>query len=432
MPDIKLRDGSGVEQTYTGVDTITVPLADGSGTWTYGLTDEELNFSSGFYNFYSGRLNRFLKNEADRKRIKIHSGTDSYSGFAFTFAGSNSIEDLSGIELTFDDEENYQRNRFSEVFCDMYMLKELPTITNKDYSVNLYGNQSSSSFKNCYGLDENKIKKFIDKFYNTTIYQGCDFYAWCHSIRDGSNLTPDRLFNYKVTSQTNTNFFNGSFSLEKMVIPVFNKNYITTDNIFTSYGFIGESLPRVNSITFRKAEDGYPQKVSWKNQILDFTYNTKRLGFSTGSSYNQYWLAPYSTSGITKEKNIFYMNESYYNDSQYISNQNDLDSFKEIIDERYQLLKNDPDWFAMSNIQDRTTNKTYYIAQYYSRFNHDSVVELIDSLPDASEYLASAGGTNTIKFYGKNGLWTDGGAINTLTEEEIAVAAAKGWTVTFI
>ena len=36
MPDIKLRDGSGVEQTYTGVDTITVPLADGSGTWTYG------------------------------------------------------------------------------------------------------------------------------------------------------------------------------------------------------------------------------------------------------------------------------------------------------------------------------------------------------------------------------------------------------------
>ena len=45
MPDIKLRDGSGVEQVYTGVDTITVPLADGSGTWTFGLTDEELNFS---------------------------------------------------------------------------------------------------------------------------------------------------------------------------------------------------------------------------------------------------------------------------------------------------------------------------------------------------------------------------------------------------
>ena len=46
MPDIKLRDGSGVEQTYTGVDTITVPLADGTGTWTYGLTEEELTFTN--------------------------------------------------------------------------------------------------------------------------------------------------------------------------------------------------------------------------------------------------------------------------------------------------------------------------------------------------------------------------------------------------
>lgn len=39
MPDIKLRDGSGVETTYNNVDTITVPLADGSGTWKYSSGD---------------------------------------------------------------------------------------------------------------------------------------------------------------------------------------------------------------------------------------------------------------------------------------------------------------------------------------------------------------------------------------------------------
>ena len=44
MPDIKLRDGSGVENTYQGVDTITLPLADGSGNWTFGLTDEDLTY----------------------------------------------------------------------------------------------------------------------------------------------------------------------------------------------------------------------------------------------------------------------------------------------------------------------------------------------------------------------------------------------------
>ena len=46
MPDIKLRDGSGVENTYQGVDTITLPLADGSGNWTFGLTDEDLAYDT--------------------------------------------------------------------------------------------------------------------------------------------------------------------------------------------------------------------------------------------------------------------------------------------------------------------------------------------------------------------------------------------------
>ena len=81
-------------------------------------------------------------------------------------------------------------------------------------------------------------------------------------------------------------------------------------------------------------------------------------------------------------------------------------------------MKNDPDSW------------TYDIN--YSKYNHDSAVETINSLPDTSAYIATAGGTNTIKFEGASGSKTDGGAINTLTEEEIAVAAAKGWTVTLV
>lgn len=87
-------------------------------------------------------------------------------------------------------------------------------------------------------------------------------------------------------------------------------------------------------------------------------------------------------------------------------------------DATYQALKNDPDSW------------TYDIN--YSKYNHDSAVETINSLPDTSAYIATAGGTNTIKFNGASGSKTDGGAINTLTEEEIAVAAAKGWTVTLV
>ena len=104
----------------------------------------------------------------------------------------------------------------------------------------------------------------------------------------------------------------------------------------------------------------------------------------------------------------------------YILNYNSgITADKEVTDDAtYQALKNDPDWFTC-DIK-------------YSRYNHDSAVRTINSLPDTSAYLATAGGTNTIKFKGAAGSATDGGAINTLTSEEIAVATAKGWTVTFV
>lgn len=88
-------------------------------------------------------------------------------------------------------------------------------------------------------------------------------------------------------------------------------------------------------------------------------------------------------------------------------------------DTSYQLLKDNEDSY------------TRKIA--YSRYNHDSAVETINTLPDTSAYLAESGGTtNIIKFKGASGSATDGGAINTLTEQEIAVAAAKGWTVSLV
>ena len=66
-----------------------------------------------------------------------------------------------------------------------------------------------------------------------------------------------------------------------------------------------------------------------------------------------------------------------------------------------------------------------------SVYNHNSAVETINSLPDTSAFLAEVGGTNTITFYSDQGANTEGGAIGNLTAEEIAVAAAKGWTVAF-
>lgn len=60
----------------------------------------------------------------------------------------------------------------------------------------------------------------------------------------------------------------------------------------------------------------------------------------------------------------------------------------------------------------------------YSRYNHDSAVETINSLPTCTN------GGNKIIFKGDNGSLTDGGPISNLSPVEIAVATHKGWTVT--
>lgn len=132
--------------------------------------------------------------------------------------------------------------------------------------------------------------------------------------------------------------------------------------------------------------------VKWARQILDFS---KQTGWTNNGAYNIC-----GREGDTREGIIT--------------------ADKEVKDDAtYQALKNDPDWFTQN------------VA--YSRYNHDSAVETINSLPDCSAYQTSSGyAANTIKFMGAAGSATDGGAINTLTEDEIAVAAAKGWTVTLV
>ena len=88
-------------------------------------------------------------------------------------------------------------------------------------------------------------------------------------------------------------------------------------------------------------------------------------------------------------------------------------------DETYNLYKNDPDAWA------------YKLE--YSFYNHDSALETIKSLPYTQMVdIPQSELQNVIKFYGKSGEKTDGGAINTLTAEEIAIATNKGWTVSFV
>lgn len=97
----------------------------------------------------------------------------------------------------------------------------------------------------------------------------------------------------------------------------------------------------------------------------------------------------------------------------------------------YEALKNDPDYYVYNNNTQTYDGKQVKVGLLYSRYNHTSAVETINSLPDCSAYCAEINNTNTIEFKKYSGALTDGGGVNTLTEQEIAVATNKGWTVAF-
>ncbi len=137
------------------------------------------------------------------------------------------------------------------------------------------------------------------------------------------------------------------------------------------------------------------------NQAFSSCYRLKALTFETITKAQ--WSGQIIDLTCTG-----YGSSSYFNTEKKITD-----------DTTYQALKNDPD------------NWTANVA--YSRYNKTSAIETINSLPNCSAYISanSSRTNNTIKFKGDSGSLTDGGAINTMTEEEIAVATAKGWTVTF-
>lgn len=288
-------------------------------------------------------------------------------------------------------------NYLSYTFRNMALLEESPKLRGVlDVTRNL---NLDNFITGC-----SRIKSFEDLFtddmlkdFNTIQCTGAYSCAKPIQFRGCTSLrtVPTWWYNFRLCEDS-TAFPNYSYtiyynmvgwcnSLDEIVnIPVWKCNAAQTTNMFnTAFDY----AVRLKDITF-ETNDGQPIEVKWKTQTINLTTVGAGVGGGavTVEQYSQF-------NGITKDKKV-------------------------IDDATYQALKNDPDWY---------TEKPEY-----SRYDHDSAVRTINSLPDTSAYLASAGGTNTIKFTKNFGANTDAGAIETLTAEEIAVAAAKGWTVSLV
>ena len=275
---------------------------------------------------------------------------------------------------------NIKENELVDTGYTFYYSK----IVSPPYINNLKVFNLSSIFNNCYYLTE-VPEDYFDAWDFSEIHksESGDFssmFNWCDRLK---KIPSDLSMFYNLSKKSYYNFHQAAFYNCNVLGKVTNlpvSPVIYSQNIFYNTFSL---CRRLKQITF-SLNNGTPKTASWQAQVIDLT---REVGYTTMRE-------PLSNYGMPSDTKI--------------SN-----------DATYQLLKDNEDSWAEGKA--------------YSRYNHDSAVETINTLPDTSAYLAESGGTtNIIKFEGASGSATDGGAINTLTEAEIAVAAAKGWSVSFV
>ena len=309
--------------------------------------------------------------------IRIHVGASAQNAFS-----NSTIEDASNITIYLDANGTGTHN-----YClaENKAMKKLPKV---HFKQGLTSNNNTYFFQNCYQLaeiDENIFmqKTLADGVFTPTgtlaISNQCRLnymFSGCYSLRelpilhDGTQRAGYNNYGYQ-------NLFTYCYSLNKITnIPVL--SYAYSSNQFSSaFAY----CCRVNKITFETHADGTPYTANWSKQTIDLS---SYVGYTNSASR----ITDYN-SGLDASTLI-----------------NRLDQWNE--------RKDNPDAWCLCDSGE------------WSLYNHDSAVETIKSLPDCS-----AGSGNTIVFLGNSAIST-GNPISKLTEEEIAVATAKGWTVTLV
>lgn len=332
---------------------------------------------------------------------------------------------------------------------------ELPLMTNGDYAFrgsawnglmeNIETNLTSANYMFAYNELE-EIPMTIN--FDTTVEYGRDMsYMFAYSkIKYPPKLTnaiPHNMsymfYNCEYLEEIPEDFDNGFISWVRDAYPL---NYYPT--VYAANGLFSNCyrLKRVasNFINHNISKDSaneYPYSSSYSKPAHRFPYNLFNNCYNLRevidmdvfpSSYNTPWGS--SNSFVNTFKNCYMLSRvvfkkgsrsvggqtidlstvGFYSSSDTAVTQY-LPENRVVYSTDYEKYK-DTDYWAYSST--------------YSHYNKASAIETINSLPSTS-------GTNTIKFYGyAGGTSTDGNRIQDMTEEEIAVATAKGWTVTYV
>lgn len=324
---------------------------------------------------------------------------DGWNWFIDEYGYSIKTKDITSASYMFSSASQLQKIPFdinmkhttsydlSSMFGTCSKIEEIPNVNNA------YPNGMSNFFYQCQNL--RYLPEDFGSNWNWERIQTYDYatahqiFAYCYSLRGVPEYFLSQLYGRYSSSYGNPygSMFYYCYNIDEIKnLPV--SPGTLSSNVFTNtFSYCGN----LKSLTFMTNEDGTPKTANWKSQTIDLS---KGVGYCvlSYSSYKRDYRC-YNSGRI--------IDKAIYNQ------------------ETYMALKDDPEAFVSGYSSENP--------EQFSKYNHDSAVETINSLPDTSAY-----GTNTIKFTGAAGASTDGGAINTLTEQEIAVATAKGWTVSLV
>ena len=273
------------------------------------------------------------------------------------------------------DNTTYRNMGYMFYYC--INLQSLPKINNA------YPSNVAQIFSGCKSIVEIPNDYFDDWNWSLLQTNASAQMNGMFQIMSSLRRIPTKALNNLYGKQTSSSapypsLFLNDFALDEVIGLGVSTGANLQSNRFTN---TFNSCYHIKDIIFQTLENGNPQSAIWNYQTIDLT-NWVGYASLVASDYQD----AFNRAGLTADKEV-------------------------VDDITYQALKNDLDWWT------RDIN--------YSRYNHDSAVRTINSLPRQCNGCI-------IKFIGASGALTDGGAINTLTEEEIAVATSKGWTVSLV
>ena len=290
------------------------------------------------------------------------------------------------------------QNGLGNCFYNCYKLKEIGVIRNP------FITHFAQAFYNCNILNYITIEGAVVE--NTGLYTLYNAFFYCWGLRevDSSLLKLLRVKRAGGYYAGCARVFYGCYSMDRIVafgVPISSSSQTHTDNF---YNETFNKCYRLDELTFETNEDGTPKELYANNQVID-------LSQDVGYCPNSAWQICHIAGDIMEGKKV----PAFYDYIQPSASPTDIQNYEITADKHTAEYYNHKDSWTEDYL--------------YSRYNHRSMVNTINTLPDTSTFISSNGGTNTIKFKSNQGDSSPWGGASNLTEEEIAVATAKGWTV---